>query len=85
LDEIANKRVGRGVTRYEIVVRGELSARVAQGWEGMDLMKVEDGQTTLLAGEVVEQSQLLRGLLDRLSDFELELLSFKAVSERKEG
>jgi hypothetical protein len=84
LDEIANKRVGRGVTRYEIVVRGELSTRVAQGWEGMDLMKVEDGQTTLLAGEVVEQSQL-RGLLDHLSDFELELLSFKAVSERKEG
>jgi len=84
LDEIAKKRVGRGVTRYEIVVRGELSARVAQGWEGMDLLKVEDGQTTLLAGEVVEQSQL-RGLLDRLSDFGLELLSFKAVSERKEG
>ena len=84
MDEIAKKRVGRGVTRYEIVVRGELSARVAQGWEGMDLLKVEDGQTTLLAGEVVEQSQL-RGLLDRLSDFGLELLSFKAVSERKEG
>lgn len=84
MDEIANKRVGSGVTRYEIVVRGELSARVAQGWEGMDLMKVEDGQTTLLAGEVVDQSQL-RGLLDYLSDFGLELLSFKAVSERKEG
>ena len=47
-------------------------------------MKVEDGQTTLLAGEVVDQSQL-RGLLDYLSDFGLELLSFKAVSERKEG
>ena len=83
MDESANKRVGRGVTRYEIVVRGELSARVAQGWEGMDLMKVEDGQTTLLAGEVVEQSHL-RGLLDYLSDFGLELLSFKAVSERKQ-
>ena len=84
MDEIANKRVGRGITRYQIVVRGELSDRVAQGWEGMDLLKVEDGQTTLLAGEVVDQSQL-RGLLDRLSGFGLELLSFKAVSERKEG
>jgi hypothetical protein len=84
LDDIGNKRVGRGVTRYEIVVRGEPGARVAQGWEGIDLMKVEDGQTTLLAGEVVDQSQL-RGLLDYLSDFGLELLSFKAVSERKEG
>ena len=84
MDDIGNKRVGRGVTRYEIVVRGELGDRVVQGWEGMDLMKVEDGQTTLLAGEVVDQSQL-RGLLNRLSGFGLELLSFKAVFERKEG
>ena len=84
MDDIGNKRVGRGVTRHEVVVRGELSDRVAQVWEGMDLLKVEDGQITLLAGEVVDQSQL-RGLLDRLSSFGLELLSFKAVSERKEG
>jgi hypothetical protein len=82
LDDAANKR-GRGeTTRYEIWVRGDLSEHFALGFKGIDL-KVQDGETTVLIGEIVDRSQLHR-LLDSLSNFGLELLSLKAISERGE-
>ncbi len=73
-----NKKALRGGRCYKIVVRGELSQRFATEFEGMDL-KAENGRTAL-SGEVVDQSHL-HGLLYSLSNYELELLSLKAISE----
>ena len=57
---------------YRIVVRGELSPRYRPAFEGMTLA-AGDGQTTI-TGPVVDQAQL-HGLLDRISELGLELIS----------
>jgi hypothetical protein len=63
-------------TDYQIVVRGELSQRYSTAFEGMAL-EAEDGQTTI-AGPVVDQAHL-HGLLDRVRDLGLELVSVNAT------
>ena len=68
---------------YQIVVRGELSERFSMAFEGMTLTP-EDGQT-VITGPVVDQAQL-HGLLDRVRDLGLELVSVNALPEPvKEG
>jgi hypothetical protein len=64
--------------RYEIVVRGRLSRRYESAFDGVVLVP-SNGQTTLRA-DLVDQSQLY-GLLNRLRDFGIELLSVNAVSD----
>ena len=64
--------------RYEIVVRGRLSARYECAFDGVTLVP-ENGRTTLRA-ELSDQSQLY-GLLNRLRDFGIELVSLNAVGE----
>jgi hypothetical protein len=64
--------------RYEVVVRGRLSKRYECAFDGVTL-EPRNGQTTLRA-ELVDQSQLY-GLLNRLRDFGIELVSVNAVSE----
>jgi hypothetical protein len=64
--------------RYEIVVRGRLSRRYETAFDGVTLAP-RKGQTTLRA-ELADQSQLY-GLLNRLRDFGIELVSVNAVSE----
>jgi hypothetical protein len=61
---------------YQIIVRGELSRRYRTVFEGMTLA-VGDGQTTI-TGPVLDQTHL-RGLLDRVGDLGLELVSVKAT------
>ena len=61
---------------YQIVVRGELSRRYRAVFEGMTLV-VGDGQTTI-TGPVLDQTHL-RGLIDRVGDLGLELVSVKAT------
>ena len=63
--------------RYEIVVRGRLSMRYESALDGVSLLP-RNGQTTLRA-ELADQSQLY-GLLNRLRDFGIELVSVTAVS-----
>jgi hypothetical protein len=63
---------------YEIVVRGRLSSRYQDAFDGVTLVP-HDGKTTLRA-ELLDQSQLY-GLLHRLQDFGIELISVNAVSE----
>jgi hypothetical protein len=65
-------RAAKGATIYRIVVRGELSQRYAQAFEGMTLAS-EDGQTAI-TGPVVDQAHL-HGLLGRVGDLGLELVS----------
>jgi hypothetical protein len=70
----SRSRAGRP-TSYQLVVRGELSQRYATVFEGMAL-EAGDGQTTI-TGPVVDQAHL-HGLLDRVRDLGLELVSVNA-------
>jgi hypothetical protein len=68
----------RSPQRYEIVVRGRLSTRYECAFEGATLVP-RNGQTTLRA-DLVDQSQLY-GLLNRLRDLGIELVSVNAVAD----
>jgi hypothetical protein len=64
--------------RYRIVIEGELSERFASEFEGMS---VESGHgKTYLWGEVIDQSHL-HGVLARIQDLGLELVSVTKVPE----
>jgi hypothetical protein len=67
-----------GPTIYRIVVRGELSHRYVPAFEGMTLATGE-GQTAII-GPVTDQAHL-HGLLNRVSDLGLELLSVNVMLE----
>jgi acyl carrier protein phosphodiesterase len=69
-------------TAYKIVVRGELDDRYAYLFDGMHMHRV-DG-TTVLTGNVTDQSQL-HGLLDRLEELALELLSVQQLRRHSRG
>ena len=67
-----------GPTIYRIVVRGELSQRYVPAFDGMTLATGE-GQTAII-GPVTDQAHL-HGLLDRVGDLGLELLSVNIMLE----
>ena len=67
-------------TRYRIVVAGELSRRFAPAFDGMTVQCTR-GETAI-TGVVVDQSQL-HGLLDRVGDLGLELVSVNAVGDQE--
>ena len=69
-------RGGNPPTGYQIIARGELSRRYRTAFEGMTLV-VENGQT-MITGPVLDHTHL-QGLLDRVGDLGLELVSFKAT------
>ena len=71
-------RVAARPTSYRIVVRGELSQRFSAAFEGMTLA-TSDG-LTVLTGTVVDQAHL-HGLIDRVGDLGLELVSVNATAE----
>jgi hypothetical protein len=61
---------------YDIVVRGRLSRRYERAFDGVTL-EPRRGETRLHA-DLADQSQLY-GLLNRLRDFGIELVSVNAV------
>ena len=63
-------------TCYRIVVAGELSCRFAPAFDGMTVQG--GGGQTEIRGMVVDQSHL-HGLLDRVGELGLELISVNAV------
>jgi len=65
-------------TTYQICVHGRLSERLAAALEGMTLLS--GPVNTVFTGEVKDQSQLY-GLLDRLRDLGLELISVQPQPE----
>jgi hypothetical protein len=68
--------------RYEIVVRGRLSRRYEHAF---DRVTVDPrAGHTILHADLLDQSQLY-GLLDRLRDFGIELLSVNAIAEDGNG
>jgi hypothetical protein len=60
-------------TEYEIRVKGRLASRWAEWFDGMTLSPDEDG-TTVISGVVADQSAL-HGLLRKLGDLGLPLVS----------
>jgi hypothetical protein len=73
-----SERQVKGAT-YRLVVRGELDARFAYLFNGMQMEPI-DG-TTVVTGRVVDQAQLL-GYIERFDEFGLEILSVEQTSER---
>jgi hypothetical protein len=65
-------------TIYQICVRGRLTERMAAALDGMTLHA--DAVNTVFTGEVKDQSQHY-GLLDRLLDLGLELISVQPQTE----
>ncbi|HEY2043609.1 MAG TPA: hypothetical protein VGH11_13100 [Jatrophihabitans sp.] len=65
--------------RYEIRVTGHLARRWAAFFDGMTLTPQDDG-TTVIHGPVADQSAL-HGLLRKLSDLGLPLVSVKPTEE----
>lgn len=75
-------RNARGVTArtYRLIVDGELSDRVAGAFNGMKLTR-EPGRTQLV-GSVLDQAAL-QGLLQRVSDLGLTLISVSAIEDEE--
>lgn len=65
-------------TTYQICVRGRLTERLGAALDGMTLHA--SAVDSVFTGEVKDQSQLF-GLLDRLRDLGLELISVQPQSE----
>ena len=65
-------------TPYRLVVRGELDQRYGYFFDGMDMTRV--GGTTVLTGEVVDQTHL-HGLIERIEELGLELVGIQQVAE----
>jgi hypothetical protein len=67
---------------YQLVIRGELDERFGFLFDRMQ-MKCTEGNT-VLAGPVTDQAQLI-GLIERISELRLELLSVQQVATIPEG
>jgi len=66
------------VGAYEIRVRGRLDPRWSTWFDGLALRTADDG-TTVISGPVADQAAL-HGLLQRLRDLGLTLLSLRCAS-----
>ena len=66
--------------QYEIVVDGHLAIRWTAWFEGFAITHQPDG-TTVLTGSVVDQAAL-HGLLQRLRDIGIPLISLTPTDER---
>lgn len=64
-------------TEYEIRVKGRLASRWAEWFDGMTLTPGEDG-TSLISGVVADQAAL-HGLLRKLNDLGVPLLSVTPI------
>jgi hypothetical protein len=73
---------GQGAGRYEIRVKGHLGPRWAARFDGMSLTRDGDG-TTVIHGPVADQAAL-HGLLARVRDLGIPLLSVTQVEAEHE-
>jgi hypothetical protein len=63
-------------TPYEIVVKGEIGRQFSVAFEGMELRRARG--RTILEGKVIDQAQL-HGLIERIQDMGLELVSVNPI------
>ncbi len=69
--------------RYEIIIRGHLTAQWAAIFDGMEITCLEDGNTCI-TGDLPDQSALY-GLLMRLRDLGMTLLSVSSIDRKEIG
>ena len=74
---------GHNPGRYEIRVKGHLDSRWAAWFDGLSLTNSSDG-TTLICGPVADQAAL-HGLLKKVRDMGLPLISVTQVQTRRPG
>ena len=67
--------------KYQIKIEGQINSHWAQWFEGMTINY--DGDTTILTGSVEDQSAL-HGLLHRIRDLNLTLISLNKLDCLKE-
>ena len=67
---------------YQLVIRGELDERYGYLFEGMQMERT--GGTTVLEGTVRDQAQLY-GLIERVEELGLELLSVQQATTSPAG
>ena len=69
--------------KVEVVVKGQIDAAWRDWFEGLDFRYCDDG-TTMLRGEVADQAALY-GILARLRDLGLALISVSRIAESEEA
>jgi hypothetical protein len=67
---------------YQLVVRGELDERYGYLFDGMEMERTEG--TTAFTGSVPDQAKL-HGLIERIEELGLELLSVQQVATSRPG
>ena len=67
---------------YQLVIRGELDERYGYLFEGMQMERAEG--RTVLEGRVRDQAQLY-GLIERIEELGLELLSVQQATTSRAG
>ncbi len=86
--EISNPAVQYPPEFYEIKVQGQLDSLWGQWFEGMELSNVVNGESgvacTLISGQVADQAEL-HGLLIKIRDLNLKLISVHRVSAGREN
>jgi hypothetical protein len=80
---LTTRGVGRDMTRYEIKVHGCLDCGWSQWFNGMDIRNVPGGDA-VLCGEVIDQAAL-HGLLIKIRDLGLPLISVRTVQSYRDG
>ena len=68
-------------TRYIIYVKNHLDSHWERWFEGMTITHADDG-VMILSGDVVDQSALF-GLLEKIHNLNLTLISFQKVDHDK--
>jgi hypothetical protein len=66
-------------TSYEIVVKGRLGPTLVAAFDGFEVTGVDHGRTHFV-GRMVDQARL-HGMLERLRDLNIELISVNRVSD----
>lgn len=72
-----------GQETYEIRIKGHLQDRWAESFECMVLIREDDGTTTL-QGRLPDQTAL-HGILLRIRNMNLQLISFRQIEEHRES
>jgi len=76
--EESNTPDDRSFGRYAIRIKGHLDRRWGEWFDGLSFTHNSDG-TTLLAGPVADQAAL-HGLLNKLGDLGLPIISVQSIS-----
>jgi hypothetical protein len=82
-NELEPKPDSRQPVVYQIRLKGHLRPQWADWFEGLDITLEDDGNT-LLTGPVIDQAAL-HGLLKKVRDSGLSLVSINSIKTRRTG